>query len=175
MGKNNNQSGSQTSTTKTNIPYKWAPDPKIAETPIYTFMGKDVNSNTAFNDYVNALYEPTKQNLTDTYYSNLGSAINKANASGTLNSLGFQNYRSNQLDKNYANALSNAYNSAQLSANDYINNLKTQDFQNQFNNAAMYNDYISNMYDNYNNYNLSNTTTTGNSSGKSRTRLWGII
>lgn len=137
-------------------PYAWAPAAQTAKTPSYTFMGKDLNDKTSFQDYVNAVYEPQKQQLTDTYYSNTGSAINNANSMGTLNSLGFQNYRTNQLDKNYANALQNAYNQAQLSANEYLNNLRTQDFQNQYQNAAMLNDYIANSYNNYNSYNSGN-------------------
>ena len=142
-------------------PYAWAPAAKIAQAPTYTFMGKDINDKTSYQDYINAVYEPQKQQLTDTYYSNTGSAINKANSMGTLNSLGFQNYRANQIDKNYANALQNAYNQAQLSANEYVNNLRTQDFQNNYQNAAMLNDYIANMYNNYNSYNSGNKITMG--------------
>jgi len=184
MGSDNtttqNSSGTGFQASMNMMPYTWAPEAKTAQTPTYTFMGKDINDKTAFDDYVNALYEPTKQNLTDTYFSDTGSAINKANSMGTLNSLGFQDYRTNQIDKNYANQLNNAYNSAQLSANEYLNNLKTQAFQNEYQNAAMLNDYISNSYNNYNNYNLNNSMgyNTSNSYGSTtspRQKIFGMI
>lgn len=110
------------------------------KTPTYTIMGKPLTSGqdiTAadYNSYVNAIYEPQKRELGNTYNQTLGRATMGANNAGVLNSVGFQNYRANQLDKNYANSLNDAYGKAQLSAQDYINSLLTQGFQNDMTKA----------------------------------------
>lgn len=168
------KSSTTTSTNKNNTPYTMAPNPMMPNTPKYTFMGKDVGADNknSFDDYVNAMYNPIEKNLTNTYKNQIGGSASSANSMGTLDSLGFQNYRTNQLDKNYASAKSDAYNQSQLSAQDYLNNIMTQDFQNQFNNAGMYNNYIANAYDNQNNYNLGNATS---SYTAPRQKIFGIF
>lgn len=147
------------------------PDPKIEQTPTLTFMGQKISpdGNYNFQDYVNAVYSPAEKNLTTTYNKMLGQNVNDASTMGTLDSIGFQNYRTNQLDKNYASQKADLYNQAQLSAQDYLNNLLNQDFQNRYNNANMLNNYIMNAINAENNFNSGNTTTS------TRKPLWGIF
>lgn len=64
--------------------------------------------------FANELYQPQRQNLINEYHNVLGNTINNANASGTLSSIGFQNYRANQLDKNLGQGLSDLYNQSQI-------------------------------------------------------------
>lgn len=64
-------------------------------------------------DYLD-LYNPAKSEVERAYNRDTGSAINNAATRGTLNSIGFQNYRTNELDRNYADTLGNLSSNARI-------------------------------------------------------------
>lgn len=158
-------------TSSHNKPFVNYPSANIPDAPTLTFMGQKVtpDGDFDFKNYVNAVYNPAEKVLTQTYNRQLGQSAGSANALGTLDSLGFQNYRTNQLDKNYSSQKSDLYNQAQLSAQDYVNNLLNQDFQNRYNNSNMLNNYVMNAINAQNSYNSGDTTT------KTKVPLWGIF
>lgn len=66
--------------------------------------------------FVDELYNPNAAKLKDEYRSTLGDAMGAANSAGVMNSIGFENYRANQLDKNLMQGLSDLYSQANLQA-----------------------------------------------------------
>ena len=66
------------------------------------------------NRFTESLYQPQRQKLMDEYRNVLGETVGNANSSGMLDSIGFQNYRTNQLDKNLTQGLSDLYNQSYL-------------------------------------------------------------
>lgn len=64
--------------------------------------------------FADALYNPQRDNLLREYNTTLGEAVNSANSAGTLNSIGFENYRAKQLDKNLLDGLSQLRNQAEI-------------------------------------------------------------
>lgn len=71
--------------------------------------------------FADALYNPQRDNLVNEYKNTLGEAVNAGNAAGTLNSIGFENYRANQLDKNLMEGLSQIRNQAEIQSYDLPN------------------------------------------------------
>lgn len=68
--------------------------------------------------FTNALYDPQKAQLQQDYFRTLGEAEGAANASGVRNSIGFENYRANEIDKNLQQGLSDLYNQSYLQSFD---------------------------------------------------------
>lgn len=79
--------------------------------------------NINYNQYFHDLYDPAKKEITNTYNKTLGQSRMNANTLGTNNSLGYENYRANQLDKNYADTLNNVASQSRLQAYELPNTL----------------------------------------------------
>ena len=76
-------------------------------------------------EYVDSIYNPVNNELTRTYTDMNNNWINQNAGSGTLNSLGFQNYRTNQLDRNLGESRSNAMSNAIVQGYDLPNKVLT--------------------------------------------------
>lgn len=64
--------------------------------------------------FADELYQPQARRLTDSFNRTLGEATGAAGSRGVLKSLGFADYATKQLDKNYQQGLSDLYNQATL-------------------------------------------------------------
>lgn len=72
----------------------------------------------AFRDQ---LYNPQAKRVEDAYKQTLGNANGAATAAGTANSIGFEKFRTGQLEKNKQEQLSSLYNQADLQSFDLPN------------------------------------------------------
>jgi len=89
-----------------------------------------IRPNVAVNEqerqkFQDSLYQPQASRLKDEYFKTLGDAQGAANASGVMDSVGFENFRANQLDKNLMQGLSDLQNQSYLQSYD-LPNLKLQ-------------------------------------------------
>jgi hypothetical protein len=66
-------------------------------------------TENGLNQSISKFYEPLKNSIMSTYNSVLGRSVNDANRLGLGDSIGFENYRAKELDKNLSQDLSSAY------------------------------------------------------------------
>jgi len=95
-------------------------------------------SPEGIQQYKDAYTQPQMRALNDAYNQSYGAATNSAGASGMRNSVGFENYRTNQLDKNRAQGAADiAANAEQMGYQ--LPSMRLQPFADAFNlyNAAL--------------------------------------
>lgn len=95
-------------------------------------------SQDQIDEYRNAYADPQKRALEQSYNKALGAANTNANAGGMRNSVGFQGYLANQLEKNKAQGLADIESNAKLMEYDLPNKVLAP-YTNAFNlvNAAL--------------------------------------
>ncbi len=109
------------------------PDEQYLQNQGTAFLKQTLDgANKAFNmsdaqkqSYVDAYKAPQIAALNDSYNNALGSAVRSANASGMNNSIGFEKYRANQIEKNKAQGLADIENNAHLYGLDLPNRILT--------------------------------------------------
>lgn len=95
---------------------------------------EQVSPAIAVNDeqraaFADKLYKPQAENLKSEYNDILGNSVGAANSSGTLDSIGFQDYRAKKLDNNLMKGLSDLKNQTDLQSYD-LGNLQLAPIQN---------------------------------------------
>lgn len=135
------------------VPKNVAASDAFPGVPNLTFFGDPVKDGVTpekFQQYSQDLFDPANRVLTDSYDLQLGKAANGATNNGTMNSIGFQDFKQNMLDKNLANSRADLQSKANLDTIDVINNAINQNFQNELSRA----DLIQGENQTRNNYNL---------------------
>ena len=131
--------------------YTAPPPGTIPDTPILGLYGEPVqNTPEMMNKYTRDLADPARRTLKETYDLQLGRGANSANTNGTINSIGFQDFKQNSLDKDLAEGNADIESTARLQAIETINGILTQDFENKYNRANQ----VLGENQNLNNYNL---------------------
>jgi hypothetical protein len=83
-------------------------------------MGLIDTSAAGIDRYKQSLIAPQMQALENSYRRDLGDARGSANASGMMNSIGFEAYKANQLDRNKGELAANIANNAEMNKQDYV-------------------------------------------------------
>lgn len=120
--------------------------------PVLGIDGKPIQQADAatINKYSADLFDPANRELTDTYNLQLGKSATAANNAGVMNSIGFQDYKQNSLDKNLAEGRADLQSQARLQAIETVNTLLNQDYENKVGRANL----ILGENQNQNNHNL---------------------
>ena len=133
--------GSTSAVAKYNeVPTNVASSDAFPGAPNLTFMGNDIQNGVtpeSFKQYSQDLYDPANRTLTETYNTQLGRGANGAATNGTINSIGFQDYKQNVLDKNLATGRADLQSKANLDTIDTINSISNQNYQNQLSRADL--------------------------------------